>query len=107
MSDILDKLADVLEARKSAPAESSYVAGLLAGGMDAVLDKVSEEAAEVIAAARDEDAGALVHETADLWFHCLVMLSARDLRPGQVLDELERRFGVSGLAEKAGRGDGE
>lgn len=107
MSDTLEKLARVLEARKSAPPESSYVAGLLAAGMDAVLEKVSEEAAEVVAAAREEDPRALVHETADLWFHCLVMLAARDLHPGQVLDELERRFGVSGLAEKAGRKAGE
>lgn len=107
MSDTLDKLAAVVEARKSASPESSYVAGLLAAGIDRVLDKVSEEAAEVVAAAREEDSGALVRETADLWFHCLVMLAARDLHPGQVLDELERRFGVSGLTEKASRKAGE
>ena len=107
MSDTLDKLAEVLEARKSAPPESSYVAGLYAAGLDAVLEKVDEEAAEVIAAARGGDPRALVHETADLWFHCLVMLAARGLHPRDVLAELERRFGISGLEEKAGRTAGE
>lgn len=103
MSDTLDKLAEVLEARKSVPPESSYVASLYAAGLDAVLDKVDEEAAEVIAAAREDDPRALVRETADLWFHCLVMLAARGLHPRDVLAELERRFGISGLDEKAGR----
>ena len=107
MSDTLDKLAEVLEARKSAPPESSYVASLYAAGLDAVLDKVDEEAAEVIAAAREGDPRALVQETADLWFHCLVMLAARGLHPRDVLAELERRFGISGLEEKAGRTAGE
>ena len=107
MSDTLDKLAEVLEARKSAPADSSYVAGLYAAGLDAVLEKVDEEAAEAIAAAREGDARALVHETADLWFHCLVMLAARGLHPRDVLAELERRFGISGLDEKASRKAGE
>ena len=107
MSNTLDKLAEVLEARKSAPPESSYVASLYAGGLDAVLAKVDEEAAEVIAAARQDDAQALVRETADLWFHCLVMLADRGLHPRDVLAELERRFGISGLDEKAGREAGE
>ena len=107
MSDTLDKLAEVLEARKAAPPESSYVAALYAAGLDAVLDKVQEEAGETIAAARGEDAAALVHETADLWFHCLVMLAARGLHPRDVLAELERRFGVSGIEEKARRNSGE
>ncbi len=107
MSDTLDKLAEVLEARKSAPADSSYVAGLYAAGLDAVLENVDEEAAETIAAAREGDPRALVHETADLWFHCLVMLAARGLHPRDVLAELERRFGISGLEEKAGRTPGE
>jgi phosphoribosyl-ATP pyrophosphohydrolase len=107
MSDTLDKLAEVLEARKTASPDSSYVAGLYAAGLEAVLAKVGEEAAETIAAARAEDDPALVHETADLWFHCLVMLAARGLHPRQVLEELERRFGVSGLEEKAGRKTGE
>ncbi|MCK5361675.1 MAG: phosphoribosyl-ATP diphosphatase, partial [Gammaproteobacteria bacterium] len=85
MSDTLDKLAEVLEARKSASPDSSYVAGLYAAGLDAVLEKVGEEAAEAIAAAREDDPSALVHETADLWFHCLVMLAARGLHPRDVL----------------------
>jgi phosphoribosyl-ATP pyrophosphohydrolase len=103
MSDTLNKLAEVIEARKSAAADSSYVAGLYAGGLDAVLEKVDEEAAEVLAAAREADPRALVHETADLWFHCLVMLAVRGLHPRDVLAELERRFGISGLEEKAAR----
>jgi len=107
MSDTLDKLAEVLEARKSAPPESSYVASLYAGGIEAVLAKVEEEAGEVIAAASQDDPRALVRETADLWFHCLVMLAARGLHPREVLAELERRFGISGLDEKAGRQAGE
>ena len=107
MGDTLDKLAEVLEARKSAPPDSSYVAGLYAAGLEAVLEKVDEEAAEAIAAARADDPRALVHETADLWFHCLVMLAARGLHPRDVLAELERRFGISGLEEKAGRTAGE
>ncbi|GMQ96305.1 MAG: phosphoribosyl-ATP diphosphatase [Gammaproteobacteria bacterium] len=107
MSDTLDKLAEVLEARKTASPDSSYVAGLYAAGLDKVLEKVGEEAAEAIAAARQDDPRALVRETADLWFHCLVMLAARGLHPRDVLEELERRFGISGLEEKAGRKAGE
>jgi len=103
MNDTLNKLAEVIEARKFAAADSSYVAGLYAGGLDAVLEKVDEEAAEVLAAAREADPRALVHETADLWFHCLVMLAVRGLHPRDVLAELERRFGISGLEEKAAR----
>ena len=103
MSDTLDKLAEVLEARKSAPPESSYVASLYAAGLDAVLDKVEEEAAEAIAAAREGDPHALVRETADLWFHSMVLLAQQGLKPQDVLDELDRRFGLSGLEEKAGR----
>ena len=107
MSDTLDRLAEVLEARKSADPDSSYVAGLYAAGLEAVLAKVFEEAGETIVAAREGDARALVHETADLWFHCLVMLAARGLHPREVLAELERRFGISGIEEKARRNSGE
>ena len=107
MSDTLDKLAEVLEARKTASPDSSYVAGLYASGLEAVLAKVDEEASEVIAAAGEEDPQALVHEVADLWFHCLVLMAARGLHPREVLAELERRFGISGLDEKAGRQTGE
>ena len=104
MSDTLEQLAAVIEKRKHAEADSSYVAGLLDRGMNAILKKVGEEAAETIIAAKESDDKALVHETADLWFHTLVMLAARGLGPGAVLAELERRFGVSGLEEKAARG---
>jgi phosphoribosyl-ATP pyrophosphohydrolase len=104
MSDTLQQLAAVIEARKQAAADSSYVAGLLGKGMNAILKKVGEEAAETLIAAKEPDDAALVHETADLWFHTLVMLAARDLGPADVLAELERRFGVSGLDEKASRG---
>jgi phosphoribosyl-ATP pyrophosphohydrolase len=104
MSDTLEKLAAVIEARKSAGPDTSYVAGLLGKGMDSILKKVGEEAVETIIAAKGTDDAALVHETADLWFHTLVMLAARDLGPDAVLAELERRFGVSGIEEKASRG---
>ncbi len=104
MSDILDKLAEVLESRKQDDPETSYVARLHHKGMDAILKKVGEEATETILAAKDDDDEHLVYETADLWFHTLVMLSARGLGPAAVLQELERRFGLSGLEEKAARG---
>jgi phosphoribosyl-ATP pyrophosphohydrolase len=103
VSDTLGKLAAVIEARKSAAADASYVAGLFEKGMNTILKKVGEEAAETIIAAKDDDDSQLVYETADLWFHTLVMLSARGLGPGDVLAELERRFGLSGLEEKAVR----
>ena len=103
MSDTLDKLAAVIDARKTADPGSSYVAGLLDKGMNSILKKVGEEAAETIVAAKDPDDAQLVHETADLWFHTLVMLAARGLGPADVLSELERRFGMSGLEEKAAR----
>ena len=98
MSDTLKELAAVIEARKAASTDSSYVAGLFAKGMNTILKKVGEEAAETIIAAKEDDDSQLVHETADLWFHTLVMLSARGLGPEDVLAELERRFDVSGLA---------
>lgn len=103
MNDILNKLARVLEQRKSADPRSSYVGGLFAKGLDAILKKVGEEAAEVIIAAKGFDRPALIQETADLWFHTLVLLAAKGLHPEDVLSELERRCGVSGLTEKAAR----
>ena len=103
MSDTLEKLAEVIEARKTAAADASYVASLFEKGMNSILKKIGEEAAETIIAAKEEDDAQVVHETADLWFHTLVMLSARGLGPGDVLAELERRFDVSGLQEKAAR----
>jgi phosphoribosyl-ATP pyrophosphohydrolase len=104
MNDILSRLANVLEARKQADAGDSYVARLYAQGTDAILKKLGEEATEAIIAAKTGDRAQLVHETADLWFHTLVLLVHLGLKPQQVLAELERRFGVSGLDEKAGRG---
>ncbi len=103
MSDTLNRLAQVIEARKAADADSSYVAGLFAKGMNAILKKVGEEATETVIAAKEDDDAQLVYEAADLWFHTLVMLSARGLGPDDVLQELDRRFGVSGLEEKAAR----
>ena len=103
MNDTLEKLAEVIEARKAATADTSYVASLFAKGMNTILKKVGEEAAETIVAAKDDDDSQLVYETADLWFHTLVMLSARGLGPEDVLAELERRFDMSGLQEKAAR----
>ncbi|MEA2093804.1 MAG: phosphoribosyl-ATP diphosphatase [Pseudomonadota bacterium] len=103
MSATLEKLADVIEQRKGADPESSYVASLYAKGLDAILKKVGEEATETVLAAKNEDDAQLVSETADLWFHTLVMLAARGLGPEDVMAELESRFGLSGHAEKAAR----
>jgi phosphoribosyl-ATP pyrophosphohydrolase len=103
MNSILDKIAAVLEQRKGEVPDKSYVAGLYQKGTDAILKKIGEEASEVIIAAKSGDRDALVHETADLWFHTLVLLSEQNLAPETVLDELERRFGKSGLTEKAER----
>jgi phosphoribosyl-ATP pyrophosphohydrolase len=103
MSDTLNKLAAVLEERKSAEPDSSYVAKLYSKGLDAILKKVGEEATETVMAAKDGEADKVIYEIADLWFHTLVLLKHMDLEPQQVLDELERRFGLSGLEEKANR----
>ncbi|MHB8454329.1 MAG: phosphoribosyl-ATP diphosphatase [Acidiferrobacterales bacterium] len=105
MSEILREIAAVLESRKVADPGSSYVSGLYAKGLDAILKKVGEEAVETIIAAKGGDADQLIHETADLWFHTLVLLAQRGLKPDDVLLELERRFGLSGLEEKATRGN--
>ncbi|HWS02048.1 MAG TPA: phosphoribosyl-ATP diphosphatase [Gammaproteobacteria bacterium] len=103
MNDILQELAAVLEARKGADPDSSYVAKLYSKGLDAILKKIGEEATETILAAKDGDKEHLVYETADLWFHTLVMLAQQGLGPELVLQELARRFGLSGLDEKAAR----
>jgi phosphoribosyl-ATP pyrophosphohydrolase len=103
VNDILQELAAVLEARKGADPDSSYVAKLFSKGLDAILKKVGEEATETILAAKDGDKEHLVYETADLWFHTLVMLAQQGLGPELVLQELARRFGLSGLDEKAAR----
>jgi phosphoribosyl-ATP pyrophosphohydrolase len=104
MSDTLNKLSAVLEERKSAAPDSSYVANLYSKGLDAILKKIGEEATETVMAAKDGEPGKVIYEVADLWFHTLVLLKQLDLEPQQVLDELERRFGLSGLEEKANRG---
>lgn len=103
MSDVLNRLAELLEARKSADPQSSYVAKLYAKGMDGILKKIGEEATETVMAAKDGDPQKIIYETADLWFHCMVMLAQAGLKPQDVLDELARREGLSGLEEKAGR----
>lgn len=105
MSDpVLAQLAQVLEARKGADPERSYVASLYDRGLDVILKKVGEEAAETLIAAKNGDPDPLIHELADLWFHTLVLLAHQGLGPERVLAELERRFGLSGLEEKARRG---
>ena len=103
MNDTLNRLADLLEQRKSADPQFSYVAKLYAKGMDSILKKVGEEATETILAAKNNDKQHLIYETADLWFHTLVMLAQAGLKPQDVLDELARREGLSGIAEKASR----
>ena len=102
-SDILLELAEVLEARKSDRSDRSYVASLHEKGADAICAKVVEEANETVEAAADGDSEQIVYETADLWFHSMVLLSHFDLKHTDVLEELARRFGVSGLDEKSSR----
>lgn len=104
MNDILERLAIILEERKNADPKHSYVANLYQAGQDKILKKLGEEAIETIIAAKSTERDAIIHETADLWFHSLVMLADCGLRPEQVLNELDRRFGLSGLEEKANRG---
>lgn len=103
-SDILAELANILEQRKSVDADSSYVASLYSKGLDKILKKIGEEAGETIIAAKNGDAEQIVYETADLWFHTLVLLAHQGLGPDAVLAELQRRFGTSGHEEKAARG---
>jgi phosphoribosyl-ATP pyrophosphohydrolase len=103
MSDVLQQLAQILEQRKSQSADSSYVASLYKKGLDHILKKVGEEATETIVAAKNGNKEHIIYETADLWFHSMVMLAHLDLKPEDVLAELERRFGLSGLEEKAQR----
>ncbi len=103
-NDILERLAATIAARKGGDTSASYVARLLAASEDAVLKKIGEEATETVLAAKSGDAQHLVRETADLWFHCLVLLARHGLGPRDVLAELARREGTSGIAEKAARG---
>jgi phosphoribosyl-ATP pyrophosphohydrolase/phosphoribosyl-AMP cyclohydrolase len=99
------RLADVVESRKAGDPDVSYVARLFARGEDAILKKIGEEATETVMAAKDGDRLRIVGETADLWFHCLIMLAQHGLRPSDVLAELRRREGISGIDEKAARAD--
>jgi phosphoribosyl-ATP pyrophosphohydrolase len=101
--DIIDRLVKVLESRKGAGPETSYVASLYHKGLDSILKKIGEESAETIIAAKTGDKKQIVYETADLWFHCLVLLAQQNIDARQVLEELERRFGISGIDEKAAR----
>jgi phosphoribosyl-ATP pyrophosphohydrolase len=101
--DILLRLMAVLASRKDADPDSSYVAGLYAKGLDTILKKIGEESVETIIAAKSGDKEQIIYETADLWFHCLVMLAQQNLDARLVLEELDRRFGVSGIDEKAAR----
>jgi phosphoribosyl-ATP pyrophosphohydrolase len=111
MSTVLNELASVLAERKKADPESSYVASLHEKGLNKILEKLGEECTETILAAKDAEGGDtdetkkqnLVYETADLWFHSMVMLSHLDLHPDDILKELQRRFNLSGLEEKSSR----
>lgn len=102
-NDILQRLTQTIESRKGAAADTSYVAKLFSKGEDAILKKVGEEATEVLLAAKGGDNTHLVYETADLWFHCMVLLAEHGLSADDVLNELARREGVSGIAEKQSR----
>lgn len=102
-ADVLKAVAAIIESRKDADPQGSYVAALFARGEDAILKKIGEEATECVMAGKDGDPAKITHEVADLWFHCLVLLARHGLGPGDVLSELARRHGRSGLAEKAAR----
>lgn len=107
MTNVLDRVAATIEARKGGDPSASYVAKLFSKGDDAILKKIGEEATETVMAAKDArhggDAAKVVYEVADLWFHSMVLLAQLGLTPQQVLDELARREGLSGLDEKAAR----
>jgi len=101
--DILQAVYQVILGRKTQPAESSYTASLMQKGIDKILKKVGEEATEVVIAAKGGQRDEIVYETADLFFHLLVMLGYHDIPPEEVYNELRRRFGTSGIEEKASR----
>ncbi|MGP1716363.1 MAG: phosphoribosyl-ATP diphosphatase [Methylophilus sp.] len=105
MSDVLNRLSELLEQRKSADPAASYVAKLHAKGLDSILKKIGEEATETVIAAKGGNAEEIIYETADLWFHTLVLLSHAGLSAQDVLNELARREGLSGIAEKASRAE--
>ena len=103
MNEVLNSLSELLEQRKAADPASSYVAKLYAKGMDSILKKIGEEATETVIAAKGGNRDEIIYETADLWFHTLVMLSHAGLSAQDVLNELARREGLSGIEEKASR----
>ena len=103
MNNVLQQLAQILEQRKQESADKSYVASLYAKGLDSILKKIGEEATETVIAGKGGDKNQIVYETADLWFHCMVLLAHQGLGPDDVLQELQRRFGLSGHEEKARR----
>ena len=105
-NDILQRLTETIQTRKQAAPDTSYVAKLFSKGENAILKKIGEEATEVLLAAKGGDKTHLVYETADLWFHCMVLLAQHDLSADDVLSELARREGVSGIAEKRSRKEG-
>ena len=102
-TSILNRIAATIESRKNADPASSYIAKLLHDGQNKILKKVAEVSAETLMASKDGDAQHVVRETANLWFHCLVLLAHHGLKPEDVLNELQRRDGISGIAEKASR----
>jgi len=103
LAETLERIAAVIDARRGGDPETSYVARLLGADEDAVLKKIGEEATETVLAAKSGDRLHLVRETADLWFHCMILLARKGLGPGDVLAELHRREGISGIDEKAAR----
>ena len=106
-NSVLHRLAQTIEMRKDADPVSSYVAKLLHGDQEKILKKIAEESAELLMASKDGDTQHVVRETADLWFHCLVLLAHHGLKPDEVLNELQRREGISGIDEKASRKTGQ
>jgi phosphoribosyl-ATP pyrophosphohydrolase len=103
LAGVLSAVAATIESRKDSEPDGSYVASLFSRGDDAILKKIGEEATEAVMAGKDADPAKITHEVADLWFHCLVLLARHGLSPDDVLRELARRHGRSGLAEKASR----
>ena len=101
--NILATLEQILEQRKSAPADSSYVSSLYSKGTDQILKKIAEESAEVIIATKDGDSDKIIYEVADLWFHTLILLRHKNIAFSDIEEELMRRYGVSGLTEKLNR----
>jgi len=103
MDNILKQLEIILEDRKNANSDNSYVSSLYQKGTDEILKKIAEESAEVIMATKDNSADKIIYEVADLWFHTLVLLRHKNIEVSKIEQELSRRFGLSGLEEKANR----